>query len=157
MITRPKRRLFGYSRKQTDQLIREIKKDYEDELKKKRDRIVELTACNRQFKEDVDNLTKALDGYKEKERFISHAAVHAEERAQMIVDQATQRMKNETIEINEQRKKWSECEEQIKQKVLYMNKKLADMVDSFRKQINVIEKQNIDVFPKDKNDHTISA
>ncbi|MFY9280104.1 MAG: DivIVA domain-containing protein, partial [Caldicoprobacterales bacterium] len=76
--------LFGYNRKQVNGYVLSLRKDYERELSKKKDRMLELSQENRDLKSKLLEYEERLSDYEEREIFISKALVKAEESAQAI-------------------------------------------------------------------------
>lgn len=59
--------LFGYNKKDVDDYINQMVEDYENELTKKKDRLVELSEENRTLRKQLANLSDELDQFRARE------------------------------------------------------------------------------------------
>jgi cell division septum initiation protein DivIVA len=84
--------LFGYCKKQVNAYVLSLRKDYEKELSKGKDRLWEVNAENRELKAKLLEYQERLSKYGEQELYISKALVKAEESAQAILRESYQKI-----------------------------------------------------------------
>ncbi|MFO7295558.1 MAG: DivIVA domain-containing protein, partial [Clostridia bacterium] len=77
--------ILGYNRRQVEQYISEMRRDYEEELSKKKERMLELVEENSRIKSQIKELERKLEEFSEREAYISKALVRAEQKAQAII------------------------------------------------------------------------
>lgn len=128
--------LFGYKKDQVDNYIQEMKKDYENELYKKRERMTELSEENRAIKLEVEALKEQVSRLLEQENCVSRALVKAEQRAQTIIEEGKRKADADKHKITMEKDKWREKSRKIRSELLAFDQMVADMMERFRAEIN---------------------
>ena len=128
--------LFGYNRKQVNGYVLSLRKDYERELSKKKDRMLELSQENRDLKSKLLEYEERLSDYEEREIFISKALVKAEESAQAIMKECYHRIDMEKYKIKQEQEKWKTREREIIRQLLAFQQDAYSLMESFQSEIN---------------------
>ena len=135
--------LFGYNRKQVNGYILNLRKDYERELSKKKDRMLELSQENRDLKSKLIEYEERLSDYEEREKFISKALVKAEESAQSIMKECYRRVDMEKYKIKQEQEKWKIREREIIRQLLEFQKEAYSLMESFQSEINYLTSKEL--------------
>lgn len=135
--------LFGYGKKQVNKYINDVKEDYEHELKKKKDRMLELDEENRVLKAKLKEYEARIASYEEREAFISKALVKAEEKAQAIIEEGQKKAAAEMYKIEEEKNKWRVREKEIRRQLLEFEKEVYNLMESFYSEINYLASKEI--------------
>mgnify|MGYP001020448765 FL=1 len=98
--------VFGYDKKQVNRCLEELTRDYEEELSKKKDRLMELLEENHQLKQKVKEQNEQICAFTEKEKYISSTLIEAEQRSQAIIEEGRMKSMAEMAEINDEKRKW---------------------------------------------------
>lgn len=130
--------LFGYSRKHVDGYILGLRKDYEEELTKKKERMLELNTENRELKAKLFECQERLSQYEEQELFISKALVKAEESAQGIMKECYHKIDVEKYKITQEKEKWKTREKEIMKQLLDFQNEAYALMESFQSEINYL-------------------
>ena len=128
--------LFGYSKKQVDQYIDLMKKDYENELYKKKERMMELSDENRGLRLEIDALAKRVSQMADQEKYISRALVKAEQRAQSIIEDGQYKADEVLYQLKREKDKWREKAHDIRQEFISFEQDVLAMMERFRSDIN---------------------
>ena len=145
--------LFGYNRKQVNGYVLSLRKDYERELSKKKDRMFELSQENRDLKSKLLEYEERLSDYEEREIFISKALVKAEESAQAIMKECYHRIDMEKYKIKQEQEKWKTREREIIRQLLAFQQEAYSLMESFQSEINYLtSKELIKLQNEDKAD-----
>ncbi|MFY9177021.1 MAG: DivIVA domain-containing protein [Caldicoprobacterales bacterium] len=145
--------LFGYNRKQVNGYVLSLRKDYERELSKKKDRMLELSQENRDLKSKLLEYEERLSDYEEREIFISKALVKAEESAQAIMKECYHRIDMEKYKIKQEQEKWKTREREIIRQLLAFQQEAYSLMESFQSEINYLtSKELIKLQNEDKAD-----
>ena len=134
--------LFGYCKKQVNAYLLSLRKDYEKELSKSKDRLWEVNAENRELKAKLLEYQEKLSRYGEQELYISKALVKAEESAQEILKESYKKMEIERVKINQEKEKWKTREKEIIEQLLDFQNKAYDLMESFQSEINYLTSRN---------------
>ncbi len=135
--------LFGYNRKQVNGYLLSLRKDYERELSKKKDRMLELSQENRDLKSKLIEYEERLSDYEEREKFISKALVKAEESAQSIMKECYRRVDMEKYKIKQEQEKWKIREREIIRQLLEFQKEAYSLMESFQSEINYLTSKEL--------------
>jgi len=135
--------LFGYGKKQVDDYLANFKKDYEEELRKKKARLLELDEQNRALMAKLKDYEEMLSSYKEQEAFISKALVKAEQKAQAIIEEGQRKVMAEKYKIEEEKKKWKIREQEIRRQLLEFEKEVYELMESIYSEINYLTSKEI--------------
>lgn len=146
--------LFGYSKAKVKRYIEDLKKDYEKELYKKQQRMLELSENNHKMNKRIEELEKQLVTYRQREAYISNAIVQAEQKAEAIVKEGHRRIKDEVYRLKAERDKWLERTKDTKKQLLDFEAKVCDMLEHYTSEINYLKSQEISEDWKE-NDATI--
>ena len=93
-------RILGYNKRQVEQYLVDMRKDYEEELSKKKKRMLELVEENRKMKSQIEEMQAKLTEFADREAYISKALVRAEQKAQAIIEEGRQKASQEMYRIN---------------------------------------------------------
>jgi len=129
-------RLFGYCRGEVDRHIEFLTRDYEEELCKKKDRIIELSEENRRLKQEIQEQKDIIDRFAEKERYISRALIEAEQQAQAIVEEGQKRYRAECDRILAERERWKNKLREVRSELLAFDQTILRIIEKFRDEIN---------------------
>ncbi len=129
-------KIFGYSKKQVDQYIRDLKKDYEDELYKKKERMTELIEENRRQKLEIEAQKERIERFIDQEKYISRALVKAEQRAQSIVEDGQHKAEAAMSQAKLDSIKWQEKARETRSKLLAFDLQVAEVIERLRSEIN---------------------
>lgn len=129
-------RLMGYNKEQVTRCIQDLKKDYEDELGKKRERMTELSEENRRLKLENEEQSERLARYTEQEKYISRALIKAEQSGQVIIEDSQQRSKEEMIRVRIEKSKWQEKFREVRNEILNFEQIIVNIMEKFRDEIN---------------------
>jgi cell division septum initiation protein DivIVA len=140
------RELLGYRKGQVDRYVKELKKEYEKELGLKRDRIVELNDTYREAKRQMEELKLALEEYRRKENSITQALMMAEEKGRSIIRQSNQKADEAAFRIRRKQEIWARREENIRNKMLDLERLLFEMMEKFQTDITILESERGGVF-----------
>ncbi len=142
---------------QVNSYVLSLRKDYEEELSKKKDRMFELSNENRELKAKLLEYQKRISEYEEQELFISKALVKAEESAQEIMKECYKRIDAEKHKINQEKEKWKIREKEIRSKLLDFQNEAYALMESFQSEINYLTSKELIQFEKeDHKDQTES-
>ncbi len=130
--------LFGYNRRQVNGYILGLRKDYEVELSKKKDRMLELNAENRELKTKLAECQERISEYEERELFISKALVKAEESAQSIMKECYRKIDIEKHKMIQEKEKWKVREREIMKQLLAFQNEAYSLMESFQSEINYL-------------------
>ena len=92
--------VFGYNKRQVEQYMVDMRKDYEEELSKKRSRMLELVEENRKMRSQIEEMKTKIAELSEKEAYISKVLVKAEEKAHSIIEEGRQMISTRYIRWN---------------------------------------------------------
>ncbi|WP_129721307.1 DivIVA domain-containing protein [Xylanivirga thermophila] len=138
-----KNALFGYSKANVDKYIQDMKEDYEGELSKKLDRMMELNEENRMLKEKMDTLEERLDEYVRQESCISKTMLNAEEKGREIVMNARKNAEEEERKLELERIKWQDRYKEIRKQLLEIEQNVCIILENFQSEINYIISQEL--------------
>lgn len=151
-------RLFGYKKTEVDRYLDDVKKDYENELFKKRERLAELNEENRILKKELLEKSQLIEELKEQEAYVSKALVKAEQNAQLIIEEGRQRIKQETYAMKLEQEKWKARMKQARSDVLNFDNEIVNLLEKFRSEINYIMGKEIsDILLEDLEDKEIDS
>lgn len=136
-------KVYGYDKKEVDRYIEELKKDYEEELARKRDRMLELTEETRKLKLELQEQGERLDRLSEQEKYVSRALIKAEQRAQTIIEDGRKRSAKEMEQMVAEKEKWQNKFRQVRQELLTFEKNLLQIIEKFRDDINYYSAQEV--------------
>ena len=144
--------LFGYCKKQVNAYVLSLRKDYEKELSKGKDRLWEVNAENRELKAKLLEYQERLSKYGEQELYISKALVKAEESAQAILRESYQKIEIERLKINQEKEKWKTREKEIMKQLLDFQNKAYELMESFQSEINYLTSKELMLADGEDND-----
>lgn len=147
--------LFGYSRQQVNAHVLSLRKDYETELSKRKDRMWEVSAENRELKTEISGYKERLAKYGEQELFISKAMVKAEESAQAMLKDCYRKIDIEKSKIKDEKEKWKVRENEIINQLLDLQNKIYDIMESFQSELNYLASKRV-MMPRDQEDKTVT-
>lgn len=136
-------RVYGYDKKEVERYIEDLKKDYEEELARKRDRMLELAEETRKLKLEAQEQSESIERLSEQEKYVSQALIKAEQRAQSIIEEGRRKSAKEMEHIVAEKEKWQSKFRQVRQDLMSFEKKLLQMIESFRDDINQYSAQEI--------------
>lgn len=136
-------KVYGYDKKEVDRYIEELKKDYEEELARKRDRMLELAEETRKLKLELQEQGERLERLSEQEKYVSRALIKAEQRAQTIIEDGRKRSAKEMEQMVAEKEKWQNKFRQVRQELLTFEKNLLQIIEKFRDDINYYSAQEV--------------
>ncbi len=143
MADKMKRVIFGYNKREVMDYISQIKTDYEDELTRKQDRMMELLEENRNLKVELKRLEEKLLSYEEKEECISKALVKAERKAQDIINDGHRKAREERYKIELEKRKWEDRVKTIRKQILDFERIVCETLEEFRAEVNYLASKEI--------------
>lgn len=135
--------IFGYKKGQVDAFIDGVYKDYEDELSKKKDRMMELTDENRRLKIHINDLEQKISGYMEQESYISKAIIKAEQKAQAILDDGCRKAVEELCKLDAEKTRWKVRSREVRRQLLEFETTVYTVMEQFRSEINYLTSKEI--------------
>jgi cell division initiation protein len=135
--------IFGYKKGQVDVFIDGLYKDYEDELSKKKDRMMELTEENRRLKLQIQDLEQRISGYMEQEAYISKAIIKAEQKAQDILDDGCRKAVEELCKLDAEKTRWKIRSSEVRKQLLEFEKEVCSVMELFRSEINYLTSKEV--------------
>ncbi len=136
-------KVYGYDKKEVDRYIEDLKKDYEEELARKRDRMLELAEETRKLKLEAQEQSECLERLSEQEKYVSRALINAEQRAQSIIEEGRRKSAKEMEHMVAEKEKWRGKFRQVRQELMSFEKNLLQMIERFRDDINHYSAQEI--------------
>ena len=136
MIKQFSNSIFGYNKKEVDCFLEEMKKDYEEELGKKRIRMLELAEETRAMKLEAQEKGEQLARLVEQEKYVSQALIKAEERAQAIIEDGRKNSALELEKMKLEKDKWWSKLRQVRQELMEFEKTILKVIERFRDDIN---------------------
>ena len=100
------KKVYGYDAGEVEKYIESLTHDYEEELNKKKDRLMELVEENRKMTAQLEEMTKLVESYKKQEESVGIALIKAEESAKLTVAEAERQRQMEIERISYETKKW---------------------------------------------------
>ena len=128
--------IVGYNKEEVDRYLEELTKDYEEELRKKKDRMFELAQEARNLKRQNEELTQCIERFTNQEKYISRALIKAEQRAQAIVEEEQQKIRAEEEQLKIEKEKWSRKFREVRRELMEFEKTLVNLIERFRDDIN---------------------
>lgn len=135
--------IFGYKKGQVDDFIDGLYKDYEDELSKKKDRMMDLTEENRRLKIHIHDLEQKISGYMEQESYISKAIIKAEQKAQDILDDGCRKAVEELCKLDVEKTRWKVRSREVRRQLLEFEKTVYVVMEQFRSEINYLTSKEL--------------
>jgi len=126
----------GYKKDQVEGHIEKLKREYEAELTKKKDRLDELVNENLTLKQRIEELNERIERYMEQEKLISRVLVKAEQRAALIIEEGQMKYNEEMYKIKLEQEKWREKSRAIRSELLDFNNRILDLIENFQSEIN---------------------
>ncbi len=128
--------MIGYNKEQVDRYLNELISDYEEELRKKKDRIFELAEETRNLKLKNEELSQSIEQFTHQEKYISRALIVAEQRAQAIVEEGQRKSRAESEQIRLEKERWRKKFREVRHELLEFEKELVNIIERFRDEIN---------------------
>lgn len=94
--------LFGLNKKEVENYISDMKKDYEDELKKQNQELLAMKTENSKLNDRINQLLSDRKEIEEAKKNISNVLFKAEQQAKQIVEDAKSKAMEERQEIDAQ-------------------------------------------------------
>lgn len=136
-------RLLGYRKREVKNYISDVKREYESDLTRQKDRMLELIEENRRIKDELRAKNKKIASMVEQERYISKVLVIAEEKAQGIIEDGKKKSIKEFYKLKEDKEKWYEKFRQVRTDLLNFERTLVELLDRFRDDINYYASKEI--------------
>ncbi len=135
--------ILGYNRRQVEQYLADLRKDYEEELSKKKERMLELVEENNRIKSQIRELEKKLEEFSEREAYISKALVRAEQKAQAIIEEGRQKIAAEMYELEMEKNKWKARFKEIRRQLLEFEHMVCTLMENFYSEINYLKSKEL--------------
>ncbi|HHT65701.1 MAG: DivIVA domain-containing protein [Caldicoprobacterales bacterium] len=128
--------LIGYNKREVDRYLEELTRDYEEELRKKRDRMMELAEEARNLKQQNQEQSERIERFTHQEQYISRALINAEQRAQAIIEEGQLRSQEEIEKLKSEKEKWRRKFREVRSELLEFERTLVSLIEKFRDEIN---------------------
>lgn len=135
--------ILGYNRRQVEQYISEMRRDYEEELSKKKERMLELVEENSRIKSQIRELERKLEEFSEREAYISKALVRAEQKAQAIIEEGRQKIAAEMYQLELEKNKWKARCKEIRRQLLEFEHMVCTLMENFYSEINYLKSKEL--------------
>lgn len=135
--------LFGYNKKDVDDYINQMVEDYENELTKKKDRLVELSEENRTLRKQLANLSDELDQFRAREESIAKALLNAEETAQRTLDNAEKQKQAVFAKLEEETRAWEDKNDNLRKQLMDFEESLLALAEKYQSEINYIASKDV--------------
>lgn len=135
--------LFGFNKRQVINFIKDIENEYENDLSRQKDRLLELIEENRRLKSEVKAQNEKINLLKEQEKYITKVLVIAEQRAQSIIEEGRRKSKEDLTRLKAEKEKWNEKLREIRSDLLDFERKIVCLLEKFRDDINYYASQEI--------------
>lgn len=135
--------ILGYNRRQVEQYISDMRRDYEEELSKKKERMLELVEENSRIKSQIRELEKKLEEFSEREAYISKALVRAEQKAQAIIEEGRQKIAAEMYQLELEKNKWKARCKEIRRQLLEFEHMVCTLMENFYSEINYLKSKEL--------------
>lgn len=135
--------ILGYNRRQVEQYISEMRRDYEEELSKKKERMLELVEENSRIKSQIKELERKLEEFSERETYISKALVRAEQKAQAIIEEGRQKIAAEMYQLELEKNKWKARCKEIRRQLLEFEHMVCTLMENFYSEINYLKSKEL--------------
>ncbi len=136
-------RILGYNKRQVEQYLVDMRKDYEEELSKKKKRMLELVEENRKMKSQIEEMQAKLTEFADREAYISKALVRAEQKAQAIIEEGRQKASQEMVRIELEKNKWMERCKEVRRQLLDFERTVCTLMENFYSEINYLTSKEI--------------
>ncbi|MGI6706490.1 MAG: DivIVA domain-containing protein [Clostridia bacterium] len=139
--------LIGYSKQDVEEYIKYLKDDYEEELSRKRDRIIELNEEVRTLRDEMARLKEELEKYAGTEKCISQVLIKAQAKALMIEEEGRRKYNLEMEKIDQEKKKWDAERKSRIQLIKDLEDRAAHIIGIFLSDIRSLsEAEIVDTF-----------
>lgn len=128
--------MIGYNKGEVDRYLEELTRDYEEELRKKRDRMMELAEETRNLKQKNQEQRDRIEGFTHQEQYISRALINAEQRAQAIIEEGQLKSQEEIKQLKAEKEKWRRKFREVRRELLVFEQTLVNLIEKFRDDIN---------------------
>jgi polyhydroxyalkanoate synthesis regulator phasin len=139
-----KKSIWGYHCITVNQYIDSMKKDYNDDLVAKKERIFELNDSLRSLKEKILDLSNELDKYKENEKYISKVMVRAEAKAYAIQEEGKDQYDTLLKQIDKERENWAHYFQTSISKVKEFQNEMILTLDEYCTGISMLENREME-------------
>lgn len=143
MSTEFAKKMYGYDILQVNKYITELKKDYEDELDKKKKRLDELIEENQKLSQTVDDLNTQIEEYKKHSESVGKALIRAEETARATIADAERKKQIETERISLEVKKWEDRGDEVRQQLVEFEEKIIDLMEKYQSEVNYLASKDV--------------
>jgi len=138
---------IGYSRQGVEDYINHLKDDYEEELSRKRDRIIELNEEVHTLRDEIARLKEELEKYVNTEKCISQVLIKAQAKALMIEEEGRRKYDLEMEKIEQEKRKWELERKSRIQLIKDLEDKAVHILSTFLSDIRSLEeKETVDAF-----------
>lgn len=137
------KRIYGYDVGEVEKYIESLTSDYEEELTKKKDRLVDLMEQNRKMTSQLEELTKLVESYKQQEDSVGMALIKAEESAKLTIASAERQRQSEIDRISSDVKKWQEKSDDAKRKLVEFEEQIVNLLEKYQDEINYLTSKDI--------------
>ncbi|NLJ40394.1 MAG: hypothetical protein GX352_02105 [Clostridiales bacterium] len=134
---------FGYKKRQVKAYVLSLRKDYEGELSKKKDRMLELNDENRELKIKINEYQERLSHYEGQELLISKALVKAEESAEALMRDCYKKIDFEKHKIEQEKEKWKMREKEIIEQLLAFQEQVYIIMENCQSEINYLKSKGL--------------
>ena len=137
------KKVYGYDAGEVEKYIESLTHDYEEELNKKKDRLMELVEENRKMTAQLEEMTKLVESYKKQEESVGIALIKAEESAKLTVAEAERQRQMEIERISYETKKWEERGDEVRHQLIEFEEKIVSLLEKYQSEINYLASKDV--------------
>ncbi|MBE7031038.1 MAG: hypothetical protein E7409_06375 [Ruminococcaceae bacterium] len=130
-----KKGVFGYSSKNVDGYLLEITANYDEQLRKRDERIAELTAR-------VGELTEKLNAYEKERLDVANTLVAAQQKAQAMVDNAAKDAEAKKAALSAEVAQFENRRNQAKEAMEAFRKESIELMTKYRELVDTATRIN---------------
>jgi F0F1-type ATP synthase membrane subunit b/b' len=127
--------LFGFSKSDVNSYIEKILKEFDDKLKENDDEITALKNQNRELKAKYEELAKKADQINEDRNKIADVLIKAQEKAELIIEDARIQAMEEKIKIEQLIEEEREKLVDIKQELKILKSEVVSTLKKYESQL----------------------
>ena len=135
--------VLGYHKKEVEEYIEHLTADYEEELTKKKDRLVELSEENRTLRKNLAEMTQALEDFRAREDAIARALLNAEDAAQRTLDNAERQKQAMFAKLAEETRAWEEKNDSLRRQLIAFEESLLELTEKYQSEINYMASKDV--------------
>lgn len=132
--------LFGFKKKDVNSYIQKMLHDFNFKIKEKDEEIAVLKNQNKELKEKYEECLKKTEQINEDKNKIADALIIAEEKANLIIEEAKKQAEEEKRSIEEMIEKEKEKLVELKNQIKLLRTEFVTALKKYEQQLNDMEK-----------------